>query len=202
MLLHVVGHNQRFRVIGLTFRRSVETIGRYCMQCASYDLIVPPTTNVHLKILNSHRWYPYFKDCIGAIDGTHVLVRVPLKMQATFRGRKHTTTQNVLVAVDFDLRFTFVLAVWEDSAHDALILVDALERADGLTIPQGKLAKDTYNLTWLLYFSPYIASLMLALWFCHDVRKILSGGCWLCMSAKILASISRDKIPFEGVWFQ
>ncbi|WVZ56316.1 hypothetical protein U9M48_006864 [Paspalum notatum var. saurae] len=131
MFLHVVGHNQRFRVIGLTFRRSVETISRYFHQVLyavgelRNDLIVPPTTNVHPRILNSRRWYPYFKDCIGAIDGTHVLARVPLKMQAAFRGRKHTTTQNVLAAVDFDLRFTFVLAGWEGSAHDALILADA-----------------------------------------------------------------------------
>jgi hypothetical protein len=27
-----------------------------------------------------------------------------------FRGRKHTITQNVLAVVDFDLRFTYVLA--------------------------------------------------------------------------------------------
>ena len=47
-------------------------------------------------------------------------------------GRKHSTTQNVLAAVDFDLRFTYVLAGWEGSAHDALILADALQREDGL----------------------------------------------------------------------
>ena len=29
MFLHVVGHNERFRVIDLTFRRSVETISRF-----------------------------------------------------------------------------------------------------------------------------------------------------------------------------
>ena len=58
-------------------------------------------------------------------------------MQATFRGRKHTITQNVLVAVDFDLRFTYVLAGWEGSVHDAFILSDALERADGLRVPSG-----------------------------------------------------------------
>lgn len=52
-------------------------------------------------------------------------------------GRKHTTTQNVLAAVDFDLRFTYVLAGWEGSAHDALILSDALERSDGLIVPPG-----------------------------------------------------------------
>ena len=60
-----------------------------------------------------------------------------MKMQATFRGRKHTITQNVLAAVDFDLRFTYVLADWEGSAHDALILSDALERDDDLRVPPG-----------------------------------------------------------------
>ena len=74
---------------------------------------------------------------MGAIDGTHVLARVPEKHRAAFWGRKHTTTQNVLAAVDFDLRFTYVLAGWEGSAHDALILADALQRTDGLKVPQG-----------------------------------------------------------------
>lgn len=65
---------------------------------------------------------------MGAIDGTHVRARVPAKIAAAFRGRKHYTTQNVLAAVDFDLKFTYVLAGWEGSAHDVLILADALER--------------------------------------------------------------------------
>jgi len=57
-------------------------------------------------------------------------------MQAAFRGGKHYTTQNVLAAVDFDLKFTNVLAGWEGSAHDAIILADALERHDGLRDPE------------------------------------------------------------------
>jgi hypothetical protein len=52
-------------------------------------------------------------------------------MQPAFKGRKPYTTQNVLAVVDFDLKFTYVLAGWEGSAHDALILADALERIDG-----------------------------------------------------------------------
>ena len=40
-------------------------------------------------------------------------------------------------AVDFDLKFTYVLAGWEGSAHDALILADALERVGGLAVPEG-----------------------------------------------------------------
>lgn len=66
-----------------------------------------------------------------------MLARVPTKVAAAFRGRKGTTTQNVMAAVDFDLKFTYVLTGWEGSAHDALILADALERDDGLRVPQG-----------------------------------------------------------------
>ena len=42
-----------------------------------------------------------------------------------------------MAAVDFDLKFTYVLAGWEGSAHDALILSDAVERDDGLSLPPG-----------------------------------------------------------------
>ena len=44
-----------------------------------------------------------------------------------FRGRETHATQNVMVCVDFDLRFTYVLARWEGTAHDDLVLHDALE---------------------------------------------------------------------------
>nr|CCI55357.1 PH01B035L11.2 [Phyllostachys edulis] len=55
-----------------------------------------------------------------------------------FRGRKSYPTQNVLAVVDFDLRFTYVLAGWEGSAHDSLVLHDALSSPNGLKIPKRK----------------------------------------------------------------
>lgn len=73
---------------------------------------------------------------MGAMDGTHVLARVPAKHRGAFMGRKGLT-QNVMAAVDFDLRFTYVLAGWEGSAHDARVLADALERDDGLRVAPG-----------------------------------------------------------------
>ena len=42
-----------------------------------------------------------------------------------------------MAAVSFDPKFTYVLAGWEGSAHDALILADAIERNDGFTVPAG-----------------------------------------------------------------
>jgi len=59
-------------------------------------------------------------------------------MQGRFRGRKSIPTQNVLAAVDFDLRFIYVLAGWEGSAHDSYVLEDALRRPAGLKIPEGR----------------------------------------------------------------
>jgi hypothetical protein len=58
-------------------------------------------------------------------------------MESSFCGRKSHATQNVMAAVDFDLRFTYVLAGWEGTAHDAVVLRDALERENGLLVPQG-----------------------------------------------------------------
>ncbi|KAM0828543.1 hypothetical protein ACQ4PT_067472 [Festuca glaucescens] len=43
-----------------------------------------------------------------------------------------------MAAVDFDLRFTYVLAGWEGTAHDANVLADAVGRERGLQVPEGK----------------------------------------------------------------
>ncbi|XP_044412460.1 uncharacterized protein [Triticum aestivum] len=101
-------------------------------------MIRRPSGQTPPKIRGSPRWYPYFKDCIGAIDGTHVTSRVPRSQSAAYRGRKHYTSQNVLAVVDFDLEFTYVLAGWEGSTHDANILTDNMSRPDGINIPDGK----------------------------------------------------------------
>ena len=55
-----------------------------------------------------------------------------------------TPPLNILAAVDFDLRCTYVLAAWEGSEHDALILADALQRPDGLKVPQGTYTADQH----------------------------------------------------------
>ncbi|KAE8804774.1 Fructose-1,6-bisphosphatase, cytosolic [Hordeum vulgare] len=67
MFLHVVGHNQRFRVVHNTLRRSRETISRYFKQVLYVvgelrgEMIRSPTGRTPTKIRTSPRWYPYFK---------------------------------------------------------------------------------------------------------------------------------------------
>ena len=40
--------------------------------------------------------------------------------------RKGMTTQNVMAAFDFNMRFTFVIAGWPRSAHDMRVFKDAI----------------------------------------------------------------------------
>ena len=76
------------------------------------------------------------QDCIGAIDGTHVCASVLPEIQGRFRGCKDGTTQNVLAAISFNLKFTYVLAGWEGSVHDSRVLNNAFARPGGFSIPE------------------------------------------------------------------
>ena len=62
---------------------------------------------------------------------------MPPEIQRRFHGRKDGITQNVLAAISFDLKFTYVLAGWEGSAHDSRVLNDAFARPGGFSIPEG-----------------------------------------------------------------
>ncbi|WVZ89917.1 hypothetical protein U9M48_036265, partial [Paspalum notatum var. saurae] len=59
------------------------------------------------------------KNCIGAIDGSHIPITIAEDRAPPYRNRKGTLSHNVMVACDFDLNFTFVSCGWEGSALDA-----------------------------------------------------------------------------------
>ena len=62
---------------------------------------------------------------------------MPLEIQGRFCGRKDGTTQNVLDAIRFDLKFTYVLAGSKGSAHDLRVLNDAFARPRSFSFPEG-----------------------------------------------------------------
>ncbi|CAN1787656.1 hypothetical protein LINPERHAP1_LOCUS17731 [Linum perenne] len=80
-------------------------------------------------------------DCVGAIDGVHIDACIPTDQQIPFRGRKTTTTQNVMCVCNFDMLFTYVVAGWEGTANDARILSETASNPNNqfLMPPQGKL---------------------------------------------------------------
>ena len=45
---------------------------------------------------------PHFKDCIGALDGTHISVTPPPDELIRYIGRSGKAMQNVLAIVDFE----------------------------------------------------------------------------------------------------
>ncbi|XP_059658630.1 uncharacterized protein LOC132304951 [Cornus florida] len=79
------------------------------------------------------------QNCIRAIDGTHVRVRVSNEDALRYRGRKNYPTINVLAACSFDMKFTYVLLGWEGTTSDSRVMASALKRnGDKLKLPHVK----------------------------------------------------------------
>ncbi|CAL8083459.1 unnamed protein product [Prunus armeniaca] len=112
MFLIVLGHGFTNRMVQERFQHSGETVSKWfgimldvvCRMAS--DIISPQDAQfrrVPDKIKDDDRYWPYFKDCIGAIDGTHIPVIVPRERQVPYIGRK-------------------------GAAHDARIFMEALRR--------------------------------------------------------------------------
>ncbi|KAJ8765440.1 hypothetical protein K2173_013198 [Erythroxylum novogranatense] len=113
IFLHIIAHHVKNRVIGRNFRRSGETVSRCFhnvlnavmhLQELLFKKVEPIPTNS-----SDHRWR-WFKNCLGALDGTYIRVNVPIKDKARFR-------------TSFD--------------GDGRVLRDAITRRHGLKVPHG-----------------------------------------------------------------
>src|SRR5436190_9934000 len=63
---------------------------------------LPSTSKTCVSITSNPKFYTYFNDCIGALDGTHIAAKVPNEDTAAYRNRKGWLSQNVLVCCEFD----------------------------------------------------------------------------------------------------
>jgi hypothetical protein len=94
-----------------------------------------------------------------------------------------------MVAIDFDLKFTYVLARWAGFAHDALVLADVIKRQDGLKVPKGK------GLVHKPYLQPFICLTQSHLSLLHFIcRQVPPSECWLRMSKNFMS-------PYRGVHY-
>ncbi|GKB71890.1 ALP1-like protein [Tanacetum coccineum] len=78
----------------------------------------------------------WFKNCLGALDGTNIKCLVPLEDKPRHRTRKNDIATNILGVCSQDMQFIYFLAGWEGLAADDRVLRDALNRPQGLKVPR------------------------------------------------------------------
>jgi hypothetical protein len=96
---------------------------------------LPPPNEIPDEIKNNPRFYPFFKDCRGAVDGSLLDAFVALIDMARYRSRKGRISTNLLAACRFNLLFCYLLSGWEGSAADGRVFDDA--RRTDFEIPPG-----------------------------------------------------------------
>ena len=80
------------------------------------------------------------QNCLGALDGTYIRVKVPSADKSRYRTRKGDIATNMLGVCTPDLQFVYVLPGWEGSVADGRVIRDAITRRHGLKVPHGKLS--------------------------------------------------------------
>jgi hypothetical protein len=101
-----------------------------------YVHLPPVGTPTPPIIRNNPKYYPFFKDALGAIDGTHINCSATAEMRQAARDRKGGVTQNCLAICGFDMIFYYIFSGWDGSAADSTMFYDA--RLTDLHIPAGK----------------------------------------------------------------
>nr|XP_043639264.1 protein ALP1-like [Erigeron canadensis] len=146
MTLRILCHGNTQREVSDRFQHSTGTIHYWfktvlrALKAFALTVVKPVDRGaVQPEILADSRWYPFFKNCIGAIDGTHVAAWAPASKQKSFRGRKAVlVTQNVMAVCSHDMMFTFVYTGWEGTANDSRVFYDAINRPENkFPMPSG-----------------------------------------------------------------
>jgi hypothetical protein len=92
----------------------IHQVSRSILTCRS--LIFQPVqanSPIPVQISQNPKFFPFFKDCVGALDGSHIPAVVPLEEQGVFRNWKKFIRQNLLAVSNFDMTFAYALAGWE-----------------------------------------------------------------------------------------
>ncbi|KAE8783225.1 hypothetical protein D1007_43319 [Hordeum vulgare] len=127
------------RRVGKFFYRSPEPVSRNFNACL---LVVLKLHHLLLKNpepipedCTDDKW-KYFKNCLGALDDTHIDVTVQANLKGRYRSRLGDIDTNVLGVCAPDMEFIYILPGWEGSAHDGRVHRDAISRPNGLRVPE------------------------------------------------------------------
>ncbi|XP_010275329.1 PREDICTED: putative nuclease HARBI1 isoform X1 [Nelumbo nucifera] len=141
MFLHILAQNLKYRLIKVTYCRSVETISR------QFNRVLRAVMKLSKDFLRSYepklqgqeaeKW-KWFEGCLGALGRTFIPLNVPLEDRSRYRNKKGEISTNVLVVCSPEMKIMYVLPGWEGSASDSQVLQDALTRRDHLHVPSDK----------------------------------------------------------------
>lgn len=145
MFIDVMGHSASNREVQEHFQHSRFTTSFYFKEVLATMLILhvkyvhqPQLLNLTSDvILQNLKYSLYFENCMSALDGTHIAMHVLTIEQKPYRNWKKYLSQNILVAYNFDMKFTYRLAWWEGLVYDRRVLNDIIE-TKGFKIPVGK----------------------------------------------------------------
>ncbi|GJX42246.1 ALP1-like protein [Tanacetum coccineum] len=140
IFLHMCAHNVENGVMINRFQRSGEMISKcFARVCNAVIRLHPRLLKKPEPVPHNstdQRW-KWFKNCLGALDGTYIKCLVPPEDEPRYRTIvNNEIATNVLGACSQDMQFIFVLVGWEGSATDGRVLRDALLRPHGLKVPR------------------------------------------------------------------
>lgn len=117
MFLYIVGEGASNRAVQEIFQYSEGTVSHIFHEVLSFllhlhtEIINLPTKDdaIHPRIAEDSKYFPYFQDCLGELDGTHIPTHVSSINGAAYRNRKDVLSQNVLGVCTMDLQFYYIL---------------------------------------------------------------------------------------------
>ncbi|KAK6139286.1 hypothetical protein DH2020_026964 [Rehmannia glutinosa] len=140
MFKWVLAHHKKNRIVGFDYKRSGRTVSKH------FNAVLNAVIKLHSLLLvdpkpitedcTNDRW-KWFKGCLGALDGTHIDVKVRVSDKGHYRNRNGDISVNVLGVCDWDMKFIYVFCGWEGSAADCRVLRDAITKPNGLRVPRG-----------------------------------------------------------------
>lgn len=74
------------------------------------------------QIAKDTKYNACFKDYLGALDGTHLSIHIPVIDCTLFQNGKRNLSQNMLRVCTFNLKFCYIIPGWEDFPHNDYIL--------------------------------------------------------------------------------
>jgi len=101
-----------------------------------YVHLPPVGTPMPPIILNNPKYYPFFTNALGAIDGTYINCSASAEMCQAAHDCKGGVTQNCLAICGFDMIFYYIFSGWDGSVADSTMFYDA--RMTDLHIPADK----------------------------------------------------------------